>query len=331
MGVISELLARISEITAERESEERSQSMLGNEPLSVNKRVNLEAERKLAEQEAGIDGVAGGKASEEEARKHTQFVAGAVNVKMIMEQHDHFVTHGINSLEELNRFGAMLEDDRYWGFLQENDRERGAVAAAQAEALAGMEPEEQERYFENNPRARKLDAEWRLAMAEYMEDPEKAKEKYGEDYFRGIDDVMGPNFMEDQRKLPPEERHEIFQEREDKAELDAAEANAKNDEAVDRGRFENAEEDRDSTVIAKQNSAQEQRGGAETSVAKTNDVVEEIDWASMGVTPELQREVAQQNMKLQEDNAQPGEPVREPNANVASVQEPSKEAGREMG
>ena len=135
-----------------------------------------------------------GAASKELQERKTELaihMAGHIKIELehAMQHHHDFIENGIQTNEDLQLFGRMLENDKYWDYLQENDRERGSAATRMVEKLDSMGGEEREAFLENNPRARELDAEWQRAMDHYLEDPKMAKEKWGEDYFQGINDV----------------------------------------------------------------------------------------------------------------------------------------------
>ncbi len=163
----------------------------------------------------------GGTRERSERQEYAIHMAGHAQIKIhaAMAQHSNFVANGFSNREELDYFGAMLKNEEYRSYLQKNDRERGAVSTQLVEAVAGMEPEERAEYFEANPEAKELHDEWKRAMEDYLADPEKAVEKWGADYFEGINDVKGPNYCQEQYALPPERRDEPLQKFESREEL----------------------------------------------------------------------------------------------------------------
>lgn len=183
----------------------------------------LNAELLAVEQileEFGPNGL-GGTKERSERQEYAIHMAGHLQIKhqAAMAQHHSFVSDGFSNREELDYFGSMLKNKEYWGYLQKNDRERAAVSTQLVDAVAKMEPQERAEYFEANPEAKELHDEWKRAMEDYLANPEKAVEKWGADYFEGINDVKGANYVQEQYALAPEQRDEPLQKFESREEL----------------------------------------------------------------------------------------------------------------
>lgn len=78
--------------------------------------------------DGGITGEASEKARQEKENYHLHMAGHArIEIEEAMALHHDFIQHGMFEREKLETFGALLDNDAYWRFLQENEEERNKV------------------------------------------------------------------------------------------------------------------------------------------------------------------------------------------------------------